>query len=367
MKRLIVPFLSLLLLIGCSKDESMTQQSASISKQSQPLQMVGKPSKVDVAQEMAAFQQIIEANQSRLAKASQPNKACMNNIQVPRDFATIQEAVDDACDGAVIIVKAGTYTEVVVVEKPGIKFKANGAVTLVGGFVLNTGANDVDIQQFNIVVGEGNIHAINARNITGGKIFQNTISDPAHKGGTAVRYFNASEVTVHGNHVSGTGWGIFFGTLADEVGCHNNTISNNYVTGMTFGSVIGLQGNCDNNFINENTCENNQQTLSNAGIMLYSSASIYGFCDNNIVKNNISNGGYLGIWIINAGTNNQIGPYNTCNNNQFYGIYINGPATDNTVFDNTALGNGTCDIVDEATDPLSNTFTNNIAVCTAGL
>ncbi len=365
MKKLFLPLLPFLLLIGCTKDEVNTQRSAPNSVQSEQSKTVGKPIAEDITKAMAEFQQIINANRARLVNNARAKKECKSNVRVPEDFATIQEAVDNACDGAVIVVKSGTYTEVVVVEKPGIKFKANGEVTLVGGFVLNQGANDVTIQQFTIVVGAGNSHAINARNVTGGKIYQNTISDPLHKGGIAVRYFNGSDVTVHGNQISGTGWGIFFGTLVGG-SSHDNTISNNHITGLTFGSVIGLQGNCDNNFINENTLVDNPN-VSNAGVMLYSGASVNGYCDNNVAKNNISSNGYVGAWIFNGGTNNKIGPYNTLNNNQFYGFYINGPATGNTIFDNTALGNGLCDIVNQATDLLSNTFTNNIAGCTQGL
>ncbi|NBB18780.1 hypothetical protein GVN20_05365 [Runella sp. CRIBMP] len=366
MKNLILPLLTFLLLIGCSKDEVTTQQSALNSVETERIQNIGKPIFDDVTKAMAEFQQILMAERARLAKTNRAKKSCTNNLQVPADFATIQEAVDNACDGAVITVKSGTYTEVVVVEKPGIKFKANGDVTLIGGFVLNEGADDITIQQFTIVVGAGNVHAINARNVTGGKIFQNTISDPAHKGGTAVRYYNGSEVTVHGNNISGTGWGVFFGSTGVDGSSHNNTISNNHITGMTFGSVIGLQGNCDNNFINENTMEDNP-TVSNAGVMLYSGANVNGYCDNNVVKNNISSNGYLGAWVFNSGTNNKIGPYNTFNNNQTYGFYISGPATSNTIFNNTAQGNVFCDIVNLATDLLSNTFKNNTAICTQGL
>ncbi|MCP1382142.1 right-handed parallel beta-helix repeat-containing protein [Runella salmonicolor] len=366
MKNLILPLLTLLLLIGCSKDEVTTQQSAPNSVQTERLQTIGKPTAVDINKAMAEFQQIVMAERARLAKTNRAKIACMNNIQVPTDFATIQEAVDNACDGAVIVVKPGTYTELVVVDKPGIKFKANGDVTLTGGFVLNEGADDITIQQFTIVVGAGNIQAINATNVNGGKIFQNTISDPAHKNSTAVRYINGSNVTVHGNNISGTGWGVFFGSTAVNGSSHDNTISNNHITGLTVGSIIGLQGNCDNNFINENTLVNNQ-TRSNAGVLFYSSQGLGGYCDNNVVKNNISSNGYLGAWFFNGGTNNKIGPNNTFNNNRTYGVYIDGSATGNTIFDNTAQGNVFCDIVNQATDLLSNTFKNNTATCTQGL
>jgi hypothetical protein len=361
MKKFIVPLIALLVFISCAKQGTQQPDQAS----SERSQIAGKALAVDVTKAMADFQTISRANKTRLEKLNGFKGACMNNIQVPRDFATIQEAVDNACDGAVIIVNTGTYTEVVVVETPGLKLKANGDVTLNGGFALLAGADNVDIQNFTIVIGATNTHGINGRDVTGGKIFQNTITDPAHKGGIAIRYFNGNDITVHSNHISGTGWGILFGSTVVNGGSHNNTISNNHITGMTFGSVIGLQGNCDNNFINENTLENNP-TLSNAGLMLLSGATVGGDCDNNVVKNNISTNNYIGAWLL-GGTNNKIGPYNTLNNNRFYGLNVTGAATGNTIFENTAQGNGLCDIVNGAIDPLGNTFTNNIATCTIGL
>lgn len=359
MKKILLPLLSFLILTGCMKEDLSIQSSAV------PSQTMRKPVAVDVAKAMAELQQIEKADRARLATRSRMEKDCMKNIQVPRDYTTIQEAVDNACEDAVIIVHAGNYTEVVVVNKPGLKFKANGDVTLVGGFVLNAGADHVDIQQFTIVVGLNNVHAITARDVTGGKIFQNTISDPAHKGGTAIQFFNGNEVTVRGNHISGTGWGIFFGSTLVNGGSHNNTISNNYVTGIRLASVIGLQGNCDNNFINENILTDNPN-LSNAGVMLFSGDAYGGHCDYNVVKQNQVTNAIVGTYLL-GGSNNQIGPYNTLNENVIYGFVISQAATGNTIFDNTALENGNCDIVNVADEPLSNTFTNNTAGCTIGL
>jgi len=67
MKKLILSLLTFLLLIGCSKDEVTTRQSALNSVQTERLQTIGKPTAVDINKAMAEFHQIVMAERARLA------------------------------------------------------------------------------------------------------------------------------------------------------------------------------------------------------------------------------------------------------------------------------------------------------------
>lgn len=89
-----------------------------------------------------------------------------------------------------------------------------------------------------LYVGASNSHAISARNVSGGKIFQNTISDPAHKGGTAIRYFNGTNVTLHGNNFSGTGWQGLLGSTDWKLLCGVNGYKINRPGGDTSSGAI---------------------------------------------------------------------------------------------------------------------------------
>jgi hypothetical protein len=361
MKKLSASLLLAFLLIGCSKVDVTTLPSASGTEQAKT---TNEPVVLDVTTLLLEHQRALRAHHARLGTWRQAKKSCRNNIQVPRDFDTIQEAVDNACDGAVITVTSGNYTEMVVIATPGIMVKANGEVTLTGGFMLAEGADNVTIQHFTILIGTDARPGIQASFVTGGRIAHNTISDPARRNGLAISFINGSNSTIHGNTISGTGWGISFSTTLTGR-CHKNTIANNYLTGLTFASLIGLQGNCDDNFINENIMENNE-TRANGGINLLSGESYGGSCDRNNIKNNISSGGYVGLLLF-GGTQNKIGPNNTLTNNLIYGLSVQQAATGNLIFNNMTLGNGLCDILNGASDPQANTFRNNTASCTTNL
>jgi hypothetical protein len=311
----------------------------------------------------------MQKNQARLANATHLKKDCDSNIRVPQEYATIQEAVDNVCDGGVIIVSPGTYEEVVFVDKPGVHLKANGEVLVIGGFNLSSNADNTTIQQFMIEINESYRSGISGIESDGLKILENKITFVSGwTNSVGVRLFDVNNSTVHKNEVYGTGWGIFLGTTeAENASSMENVISNNYLTGVTFASVIGLQGNSDKNFIHNNIMENNP-SVSNASIMLFGGIPLGSTSDENIIKNNSSDGGYLGLWLLNGGTLNQIGPNNQLLNHQIYGIYIfGGSPTENTFFKNTALGNLACDIVDLSDIADINYFIDNTADCTTGI
>ena len=315
---------------------------------------------VDFKPDMEMYNSMYAANEARLAQLSgQASRECVETVMVPDDYSTIQEAIDAVCDGGNVIVKDGTYNEDLVVYKPGLHIKAIGDVTLNGSFFLTPDADDVKIQKFKIV--SSGFAAFFANNVEGGEFMHNTVSGT---GAIGVIYWRSNGISIKHNHVSGFEWGILSGNwLGDGYTSNYNMILNNTITGITGLSCIGLQGDSDYNMIIGNTVTSNP-IWWNAGIMLNSWPGT-DECDNNIVKNNIvSANGFNGIWVDDGGSNNTIGPNNTANSNAETGIMLDMFSSNNHVFNNTAVDNTICDIVDEGgTD---NTYKNNTAECTSG-
>jgi parallel beta-helix repeat protein len=308
----------------------------------------------------------IKANEERLAALGMDaSRECMETVVVPKDFPTIQEAVDHVCDYGNVIVQTGTYDENVMIYKPGLFLNAAGNVLVNGSFTLTPDADDVRIQNFNIDLTTSiDERGINAYNVDGGEAKNNTVFGntgeyeyPARS--TGIRYYGSSNVTVKNNHVSGMEWGITFSDNADDgLSSHNNTIKNNTVTGITYASGIHLQGDADNCLVIGNTVTDCDIVI-NAGILVF---GVIGdkVSENNVIRENIvSNISYPGIWLY-GGMYNTVGPENTANEN-LYGIYLSGAADGCEVSDNTALNNTACDILDLSTG--TNTFINNTADC----
>ena len=347
-----VLFLAVIIYTGCQKETLESSGNSNMNNSTATQQAV------DFKPDMEYINSMVASNEARLAQLSgKASRECVETVMVPNDYSTIQEAIDAVCDGGNVIVKNGTYNEDLTVYKPGLNIKAIGNVTLNGSFFLTSDADDVKIQKFNIV--NSSFSAIFANNVDGGEFMQNTVSGT---GGTGVLYWRSNGASIKNNHVSGHEWGIFLGTwLDDGFTSNNNKILNNTVTGITKYSCIGLQFNSDYNTIIGNTVTSNP-IINNAGIMLNSWPEGNNSCDHNVVKNNVSsNNGFQGIWLDDGGSNNTIGPNNTANSNAETGIKLDMFSSNNHVFNNTALDNTICDIVDEGgTD---NTYINNTAEC----
>jgi len=325
--------LALAALVGCSQNQQPTA-----------------PETADLSQEAAALS---------LEKS-------LPKITVPDDYATIQAAVDAATGATKINVKSGTYTEAVVVTKPGLVIGATGAVTLNGGFYLTDAADNVTIRNFTIVpqgtalppswpFGGVEFAGIYAFGVTGGKAEDNTVT-----GGSSfefgIYYENSTGCTIKGNSVSGTNFGI---VLKNSSG---NTIDENTVTG-TGGPGIQLyadnsgSGTCDNNTISGN--RSNSSTGS-AGIDFLGTAGK--ILRKNVVKDNEVKGNYYGI-TLNGADRTTIGSDNVIMNNANYGIWI-ASATNTTIKKNTVTNNTPCDILQ--TSGSGNVLIKNTAGCVSG-
>jgi parallel beta-helix repeat protein len=198
--------------------------------------------------------------------------------------------------------------------------------------------------------------------------------------------------TIFGNTVSGirAGFGFGFGygiwlrrrsignvvkgnTVSDCIGgidmegegSTDNLIANNIISDTGPFAAIELRADCD-----RNTIHSNEITNSRRGIYIWSSAPNYyppagdWSCDYNIIKNNtVKNCFDAGLGLVNGGTYNEVGPGNVFNENS-YGIGLVG-ASFTSIFNNKALNNRTCDIVNFS-GINGNTLKNNHANCVQG-
>jgi len=197
----------------------------------------------------------------------------------PADFPTIQEAVDAASLGDIIIVKDGNYTENVDVNKNGLTVESEN------------GANATIVQAAD---SEDHVFEITADYVT--------ISGFTVKGATGLDKI--------GLCLSG----------ADHCTISDNNAVSNYVG-------IALLGGGTNNAISGNTANSN----TSIGIYLGSSST------NNSVSGNTANLNPYGINLSDSHNNTVSG--NTCNENDVHGICLQ-TSSKNTISRNTANSNG---------------------------
>jgi len=349
--------------ISCTKD-------GQVLKQQENRFMNEGISILDVDEYHDLYTQLMSANEDRLKSSGISSRSCMNIVNVPGDVLSIQAAVDAVCPGGAISVTSGTYTENVVVNKPGITITGSGEMQLIGSFTLNSDANDVTIRDFHFfTTGRPAIFAVG---VNGGNILNNTFTgNPSNGLSRGTQYHTSNNVTISGNYIHGLELGIGFltGGFFGEGECRNNEIKDNTLTNMYVRGGIILQANCDNNTIQNNSITDSPEQLFNAGITLISFGGTTGeTCDDNKIRQNTSNKNLRGIWIVLSGesnggsSNNMVGSGNVCNGNKFYGIQIS-DANGNRIINNSASNNGFCDIIQERG---KNNFRANTAECTEG-
>jgi parallel beta-helix repeat protein len=349
---------------SCKKEAAETQGNSNLAA---PFQ--GKSFKAILPDiDLNKYNQLVADNEARLALIEdQASRGSKNSITVPTDYATIQEAVDAASEGANIFVNAGTYTEDVVISTAGLKLQARNGVLLIGSLTLFEGADNVTIKKFNI---QNENTAIHGFGVTGGQVVQNTITSVS--GLEGIHYQSCDGVTIRDNSITGPELGIFFNSVSVQGNgtANNNTVLNNTLSGNSFAGIY-FQGSCQNNTVVNNTVSEGSE-FSNGGISLFgvpdflgAPLELLGECKNNIIKNNNCTQHFAGISLIYTANNNTIGPNNTTNENNSFGIVLYGGASDNNIFNNTALNNVNCDIVvwDDGVPSQNNTFSNNTYDC----
>ena len=149
-------------------------------------------------------------------------------ICVPDDYSTIQEAINAASSGDTVVVRDGTYTENVIVNKDHLTIRSeNGArVTIIEAvriddsvFRINT--DYITIQGFTAKLGCSGIYLIDADYCN---IFNNITSSNTNNGIYLVR---SSDNTLNGNTASGNSEkGIYVRDSSNNRIWFNNFIAN---------------------------------------------------------------------------------------------------------------------------------------------
>ncbi|MEA1965086.1 MAG: NosD domain-containing protein, partial [Candidatus Aerophobetes bacterium] len=182
-------------------------------------------------------------------------------IYVSDDYLTIQEAINGASSGDTVVVRDGTYTENVVVNKDHLTVESeNGApVTIIEAVAINDSVftintDYVTIQGFTAKRGCSGIYLIDADYCS---IFDNITSSNSDKGIYLVR---SSSNTLNGNTASDNSYGISL-----VYSSNNNLIYNTASDNSNDG--IYLATSSDSNTLNGNTASDNSYGIS----LVYSS------------------------------------------------------------------------------------------------
>jgi nitrous oxidase accessory protein len=205
-----------------------------------------------------------------------PAKAASATIVVPKDYSTIQAAVNSAVDGDTIFVRKGTYVENPVVNK---------SISLIGEDWSSTRldvSTGLRVERENVTVTGFSIKGKGGDGILGGtgisletsycNISGNKITEVTH----GLVLFESNDSCITGNVFENIGL-----SSAIQLNFANwNLVSNNYINSCVEG--IQIWQNSNNNTVTENTITNCQDVAIR---FQYSN-------DNAITGNNISRSGY---------------------------------------------------------------------------
>ncbi len=236
------------------------------------------------------------------------------------DFATIQEAINNAVDGDTIFVNAGTYYEHVVVNKTLSLVGEDVRTTIIDGngtgHVINIVGDQVNVTGFTVQK-SGNVHmpALDAgiclNGTEGCNISENRAVD---NGFCGISLLYSSGNTITDNNLSSAGWG----------GIHLLSSSHNIVSGNTITDKYGgINGHVSSNY--NNITEN---IISNSTYGGFWHAASY----NNICRNNMSTIEAVGIWLQDQVNFNNVTENSLINNT--VAIRLEGPNRNNTLSSN---------------------------------
>ncbi len=265
----------------------------------------------------------------REVSAQDDFSAQANMLKVPRDYATIQAAVNAAHSGDTIKVAEGVYNENIVISVSGLRLKGSEGAVIDGTGLSGTGI---------LVLGTATQQVVDVE-LSGFEVrgFQR---------GVVLQFTNGARITandVHDNNQSpGPPANLDQATGIDLVTAKSSDISENSVhNNVTAG--IQLRVGSTNNVVRANKIFENGASLtsdmSGRGVLVTGA----GTNDNEISFNKILRNFGRGIMISRpAGTvpiTGNMAFKNEVHENQRSGICIMGAAQDNIVFKNDATGN----------------------------
>ena len=283
-----------------------------------------------------------------------PVKADPRTISVPDEYPTIQDAINAASPGDVILVDSETYHENVVINISLTLMGAGDSTTFIHGDGKEPGieiiADNVNISGFTI------LNCVNGIKIpsNGNTVINNTITLNVIAG-IYVEFSDGN--TLIGNTIA----------LNDFVGVYLKASSKNKISGNTItnnnDTGILLEGQSSSNVISNNTIT----SIPFYGVSLYNSGNniisdnlissndtgidLFESSGNFITGNTISNDKYYSIDLIRSSGNFITG--NTISNNRYYGIDLF-ESSSNTFYHNNLVDN----YYQVASDGTTNTWDN---------
>lgn len=271
-------------------------------------------------------------------------------LHVPRDYPSIQAAIDAANEGDMVQVHAGVYNENVVVSSSGVKVHASGGVVLDGTGLTGIGVHvrgasaanlvsGVEISNFEVANFERGIIVQWATNV---RVHRNEVHDnvdntpPMVLGDAAgielitAQFTEVSQNVVHHNGDGG---------IQLRVGSTHNTIRHNrvYENGIQRLADMGASGILVTGAgTHDNRIEHNE-ILANygRGIMISRPAGTAPITGNLVAHNRIHRNQRSGVAIMSAATGNFV-VHNDARDNNLSGLP---PCYRCNLFDNSIGGN----------------------------
>ena len=199
-------------------------------------------------------------------------------ILVPTDHSTIQDAINAAREGDVVMVATGTYPENIVMKE---------GVMLKGGYSSDFSARDISLY-VTVIDGGQNGPVVLFENIFTALIDGFTVTNGYSSYGGGIYFFKSSPVisgnTITGNQASDSGGGIFCNQSNPEIS--ENIITKN--SAIKYGAGIDCF-NKSSPLITGNTITENQASEGGGGIFCNQSNPV--IADNIISKNSANSGG----------------------------------------------------------------------------
>lgn len=238
-------------------------------------------------------------------------------IQVPRDYGTIQAAVDAASPGDTIVVSSSSssYAGNITIAKSLILIGTSPSSTVIdagniGSGVLINATSDVQVSGFKIINADSFDSGIEILSSSNVQILGNIINTTLTYPGNGVLVQDSNLVTLKNNTITKGIYGVLM------KGGYSNTIQSNAVYGNSAADV----------HLNDTAgivVRDNILRMSNRGLDVW-----FGSGGNSITLNTMANNTLAGLWIISS-NNNQIVANNIDWNNASsgsLGLYLQGTA-----------------------------------------
>ncbi|MCD6481346.1 MAG: right-handed parallel beta-helix repeat-containing protein [Thermoplasmata archaeon] len=169
-----------------------------------------------------------------------PLTTSISNVNKNKYYLTIQDAIDDANDGEIVVVHDGVYRENVNIDKSiTLKNGSKPVIDGMGDIAINITANNVTIEGFNITNSSCGIKCITS----GLHILNNTLYNCSY----GIVLLHSDHNYVYNNNISGViaedACGIYLDYVNDSTFINNSIFDYRMVTGSACGIYLGYSSN----------------------------------------------------------------------------------------------------------------------------